>query len=102
MPTNNFVKVAKIADIPEGKRQSFEVFDKTITIFNVNGKFYAVDDFCPHMAAPLSEGELNGMKLTCIWHEWEFDLETGECFTGDANLVKYPIKIDGKDLMVAV
>jgi nitrite reductase/ring-hydroxylating ferredoxin subunit len=36
------------------------------------------DDRCPHMAAPLSIGGLDGCVVACPLHEGRFDLCTGE------------------------
>jgi nitrite reductase/ring-hydroxylating ferredoxin subunit len=36
------------------------------------------DDRCPHMAAPLSVGELAGCVVSCPLHEGRFDLVSGE------------------------
>jgi nitrite reductase/ring-hydroxylating ferredoxin subunit len=38
----------------------------------------AVDDRCPHMAAPLSIGRLDGCQVTCPLHRGIFDLATGD------------------------
>ena len=38
----------------------------------------AVDDRCPHMAAPLSIGGLDGCVVACPLHSGRFDLETGD------------------------
>ena len=38
----------------------------------------AVDDRCPHMAAPLSVGSLEGCVVSCPLHSGRFDLATGE------------------------
>ena len=38
----------------------------------------AVDDRCPHMAAPLSLGRLDGCTVTCPLHNGRFDLESGD------------------------
>ena len=37
-----------------------------------------VDDRCPHMAAPLSLGELDGCVVSCPLHEGRFDLSSGD------------------------
>ncbi len=37
-----------------------------------------VDDRCPHMAAPLSLGDLDGCIVGCPLHEGRFDLCTGD------------------------
>ena len=38
----------------------------------------AVDDRCPHMAAPLSIGELDGCVVACPLHYGRFDLASGD------------------------
>lgn len=38
----------------------------------------ATDDRCPHMAAPLSLGRLEGCIVDCPLHSGRFDLATGE------------------------
>lgn len=37
----------------------------------------AIDDRCPHMAAPLSVGRLEGCEVDCPLHQGRFDLSTG-------------------------
>jgi nitrite reductase/ring-hydroxylating ferredoxin subunit len=36
-----------------------------------------IDDACHHAGGSLSRGEVNGNTVTCPWHYWEFDLQTG-------------------------
>ena len=37
---------------------------------------------CPHLKADLSKfGVVDGNKLTCNLHGWEWNLETGRCLT---------------------
>ncbi len=62
---NNFVEVAKVDDIPAGKMKHIEVDGKELVIANANGKFYAINDRCAHMNAPLSLGNLTGNFVTC-------------------------------------
>ena len=38
----------------------------------------AVDDRCPHMAAPLSVGSLDGCVVSCPLHDGKFDLGSGD------------------------
>ena len=59
-----FVKVAKTTDIPVGKMMHVEVEGTEILIANVDGKFYAVGDRCPHLNAMLSKGTLNNSTVT--------------------------------------
>ena len=47
-------------------------------IANVNGKFYALDDRCGHMNAPLSMGNVTGNIVTCPFHGAKFDVTSGK------------------------
>jgi nitrite reductase/ring-hydroxylating ferredoxin subunit len=48
-----------------------------IAVFAHDGRFYAVDNRCPHMGFPLSRGTVRDGLLTCHWHHARFDLEGG-------------------------
>ncbi len=81
-------------EIPPGKWKTFEVKGRSIGVFNVEGRFHALLNRCPHQAAPLCEGTLAGTTLpskpgeyvighrgkilSCPWHGWEFDVTTGQ------------------------
>ena len=70
-------RVCKVDEIPEGKGYSYEVNDEIIAVFHVEGKFYAIDDACPHMGASLSAGYLDGCIIACPLHAWRFDVRDG-------------------------
>ena len=107
-------KVAKVKDIPLGTRLIIEINKRSIGIFNVNGKFYALRNLCPHQQAPLCEGRVSGTTLPskpgeyilgrkdeilrCPWHAWEFDITTGKSlFAPNKCRVKhYPVSINNE------
>jgi len=78
MTQNNFVKVAKVNEIPDGKMKHVEIEGKEALIANVAGKFYAISDRCGHMNALLSIGYLTGNTVTCPFHGSKFDIITGK------------------------
>ena len=95
------VKVAKTIDIPSGKMKHVEIEGLEILIANVEGKFYAVGDSCPHMNAKLSEGTLNKTIVTCPRHLSTFDVTNGRVISGTrSNLPSYDVKVDGSDLLI--
>ena len=75
---NNFVEVARVDDIPAGNMKHIEVRGKEIVIVNANGKFYALNDRCAHMNAPLSMGNLTGNIVTCPFHGAKFEVNSGK------------------------
>ena len=48
-----------------------------IALFNLGGRFVAVDNRCPHQGGPLCDGIVSGMHVVCPLHGWKFDLESG-------------------------
>lgn len=98
----SFTKVAQIKDIPEGKSACIELNRKMIAIFNVSGKFYAIDDPCTHASGPLSDGELNGSIVTCPWHGATFDVTSGKVLSGPAgeDVKSYQVQVKGEDILL--
>ena len=82
----SFIEVAKTWEIPTGKMKHIEVNDKEMLVANVNGKFYATSDRCPHSSGRLSMGKLEGTTLVCPLHFARFDVSTGELLAGPAEM----------------
>jgi nitrite reductase/ring-hydroxylating ferredoxin subunit len=73
-----WVDVADTQDIEKGKMSLVEVGRKKAVIANVEGKFYAFNDRCPHMNAPLHLGTLQGKVIMCALHFATYDVTTGK------------------------
>ena len=71
------VTVAKTTDIPLNESRAFPVGDRMIAIFNQDGQFHAMDDFCPHMGASLADGCIDQGSVMCPWHAWRFSIVDG-------------------------
>ncbi len=70
-----------------------------LAIFQVGGRFFALDDACTHGRASLSEGFLENGCVECPLHQALFSLETGAAMTGPATkgVRTYPIRVrDGR------
>jgi len=50
----------------------------SFAIFPCAGGLRAVQSFCPHLMGPLFQGSVAGGAVTCPWHQWRFDLSSGE------------------------
>jgi nitrite reductase/ring-hydroxylating ferredoxin subunit len=75
---NEFVEIAKVNEISDGKMKHVEVDGKELLIANIGGKFYAINDRCGHMNALLSMGNLTGNTVTCPFHGAKFDVTNGK------------------------
>jgi len=70
--------------INEGKKQ--------VLLLEENRKLFAIDNRCPHQGFPLSQGTTNGKcTLTCNYHNWKFDLETGKALVGSDRVKTYKV-----------
>jgi nitrite reductase (NADH) small subunit len=97
------VKVASTAEVAAGQCKTVEANGKQIALYNVDGTFYATDNTCLHRGGPLGEGTLNGNKVTCPWHGWEYDVTTGKnSFNPQVGVATYPVKVDGDAVMVDI
>ncbi|MDD5543803.1 MAG: Rieske 2Fe-2S domain-containing protein [Acidobacteriia bacterium] len=99
----NFVKVAASHEIPEGTGKAIEVDGKAIALFNVHGKFYALDNTCAHRGGPLGDGMVDDNIVTCPWHGWQWDVVNGQSLFNPQITVKaYPVTVEGEDIKVAL
>jgi NAD(P)H-dependent nitrite reductase small subunit len=90
------VTIGKTEDLPIGRSATIQLEDGSeIALFNLNGNFYAIENFCPHRGNPLADSRVYGETVECDLHGWEFDLKTGDCLT-DSNcpLETYQVKIE--------
>jgi nitrite reductase (NADH) small subunit len=70
-------KVADVGDLAAGEGRVVDVDGRSLAVFNVDGRFYAIDNTCPHRGGPLGEGDVDGTIVVCPWHGWRWDVTTG-------------------------
>ena len=78
----------------EDEGKPFHVNGTHLAVFHYGDKYYAVDNRCPHMGYPMSEGSVRDGVLICHWHHWEFDLKSGGCFLASGDDLKaFPVEL---------
>ncbi len=71
--------ICRTSEISPEKPYLFNLTDnEQMVIFQVEQNYYALENRCPHAGALLHEGIIEGQILTCIWHGWKFDLDSGQ------------------------
>jgi nitrite reductase/ring-hydroxylating ferredoxin subunit len=73
-----FVTVADMDELPVGAMRRFSVGDSDYLVAHTEQGICVTDDRCPHMAAPLSIGTLDGCVVGCPLHKGTFDLASGD------------------------
>lgn len=92
------IVVARVDDFPPGERRIVTRGRRSIGVFRVGNRFFALNNNCPHLGGPLCEGRTQSWVrsdrpgeyvvddehtlIACPWHGWEYDLETGQSFLG--------------------
>jgi NAD(P)H-dependent nitrite reductase small subunit len=95
------VKVAQANELAPGQGKLVQVDGQPIAIFHVGGRFYAVEACCPHEGGPLAEGVIEGTRVICPWHGYDFDLKTGSCGVDpDLRALTYPLKVQNGDILI--
>lgn len=89
-------EVARVEEFSdENSRVITEVRGREIAVFELDGAYHAVLNYCVHQAGPLCEGARRGhvslnedgwgwdydddnSVIVCPWHSWGFDITTGQ------------------------
>lgn len=101
--SSNFVKVANLEELAEGKPRAVRVEGQSVALFKHNGNIYATDNQCPHMGYPLTRGRVRGGVLTCDWHGWSYDMGGGGCFTGGCDdLSTFPVEVRKDEIYIDI
>ena len=88
--------VATVGEVAPGTLKLVKAGGREIALFNVNGRFHALADRCPHESGSLCKGRIIGLALAdepgryrlvregefvkCPWHGWEFEIATGQSY----------------------
>jgi nitrite reductase/ring-hydroxylating ferredoxin subunit len=91
-PKEGFIFVAKLEDIPKGKGRVFKVEGKSLAVFRIDDRCFAINDICPHQGASLGKGRLKG-----------FDIRSG--FGPDGGgycVVNYDVMVDKGNVFVCL
>lgn len=89
-----YLPVAEVAEVPKDRTKIIKVAGTPIALLNVRGTIYALEHSCPHQGGPIGEGDIEGMTITCPWHEWKFDICTGANDRDPTILAKtYQVKV---------
>jgi 3-phenylpropionate/trans-cinnamate dioxygenase ferredoxin component len=74
---STLIEIAKASELKDGSMKKAKLQGQEILLAKVDGKYYAVDNRCPHFGADLSKGRLQGTTIVCPSHRSKFDLRDG-------------------------
>ena len=115
---DSWIRVTTTASIPRREGRAVTVGGRELAIFNLGPstapgagpstglgggpRFLAVENRCPHLGGPLSDGIVNGCQVVCPLHAWKVRLDTGAVDRpGTAACVRtFPTRVDGDTVLV--
>jgi nitrite reductase/ring-hydroxylating ferredoxin subunit len=98
-----FETVPEGSALAVGKGMTVQVAGQRIALFNLEGNYHAIDDECPHVGAPLGGGWIDGNRVACPMHGWEFDIKTGKGLTVPRCAVKsYPTRVENGEVQIDI
>jgi len=77
---------------------------RAVTIFRVDGQYFAVASFCSHARATMIGGILDGHTIECPMHGARFDVRTGMNLSPPAvrPIERYDTKVEAGKVWVKV
>ena len=90
----NWIDVGSADSFAPGSKTCRSAGEVALVICHVAGQIHAVLNVCPHAALPLGDGQLSGKVLTCPFHGFAFNVESGQNvdFPDDMALSKFPTR----------
>jgi 3-phenylpropionate/trans-cinnamate dioxygenase ferredoxin subunit len=116
-PPHERVVVCPEVELPAGARTLLVHGHHQVAVFNVDGRLYAVNNRCPHHGGPLCHGSIGGTRLpsdpgqydwgmegrvlTCPWHGWQYELDTGQTlFDPTVRVPVHPVAVEDDQIAV--
>ena len=99
---DSWIRVTTTGSIPRREGRAVTVRGRELAIFNLGERFLAIENRCPHLGGPLSDGIVNGCQVVCPLHALKVHLDTGAVERpGTAACVRtFPTRVDGDTVLV--
>jgi 3-phenylpropionate/trans-cinnamate dioxygenase ferredoxin subunit len=98
----DWIEVAREGEIAPGDFKVVELDGAMIVLFNLNGRYYAMDDLCTHDGGSLADGKLVGEEIECPRHGARFDIKTGAVTAPPAYepASVFPVRVENGRILV--
>ena len=90
-----YFEIVPIDSLPVGVRLFIELAGKSIVLFNLAGKLFAIGDVCSHDNGPVGDGEIEEDEIICPRHGARFNINTGKVTSLPAlvDIPSYPARV---------
>jgi 3-phenylpropionate/trans-cinnamate dioxygenase ferredoxin component len=90
-----YLDIATEDQLAEGERLFVEIGGKSIVVFKLAGKYFAIGDVCSHDNGPVGDGAIEENEIICPRHGGRFDITTGKATSLPAlvDIPAYPVRV---------
>jgi len=90
-----YLEILPADQLPDGERVFIEVAGRSLVIFNLAEKLFAIGDVCSHDGGPVGDGEIEEYEIICPRHGARFDIRTGKVTSLPAvvDIPSYPVRV---------
>lgn len=95
--------IGVLADIPRTGARRVRIGSINIAVFRTSkNRLFAIEDVCPHLGGPLSEGIVHENSVTCPLHNLVIDLEKGRSVEPEPKCVRScMVRIEGEEVYIS-
>jgi len=93
---SDWVSIARAGELAPGQCKSVDVDGAQVAVFNLDGRYYAIEDVCTHDGGQLTGGSIEGAEIICPRHGARFCIRTGAALTAPAYeaTATFPVRIE--------
>lgn len=98
-----WVEITALNQVPEWGVLKVKVEGTSLILNRQGAKVSCYHNACTHLEYPIDMGKVSNGIITCPFHKFRFELDTGKCLNapGDS-LESYPVKIEGEIVFVEI
>ncbi|HYA20817.1 MAG TPA: non-heme iron oxygenase ferredoxin subunit [Burkholderiales bacterium] len=98
----DWVAVARVEELPPGQWRVVDLDGTRVAVFNLQGKYCAIEDVCTHDGGILTGGTVEGEQIICPRHGARFSIKTGEALTAPAYepTASFPVRVYSGEIQV--
>ena len=96
------IPLIELSALPEGRGRRICKTGLDLAVFRIGDAVYAIDDSCPHAGGSLSNGKLQGTRVSCPVHGLKFNLDhTCQSSVPALDVKKYAVHVVDGVVMLA-
>ncbi len=98
-----FWPAIEVENLPEGAARLVRFKEADVLVFHQDGQFFALDNACPHVGAPIGPERFDGETVTCGYHGMRFCIRTGRCPDAPGfDAETYPVRVEEGKVLVGL